>query len=80
VSEAPTTTVYGRRIRQLRIQRQWSQEELGRRANVGHQTVSDIETGRRDNPKQATLQAIADALGVTVATLYGEPATPRGAA
>jgi transcriptional regulator with XRE-family HTH domain len=81
LSDQPSPTAYGRTIQRLRKQREWSQEELGRRANLGHQTISDIETGRRTNPKHATLQQIADALEVPIGRLYAEePAMPRGAA
>ena len=36
------------RLRVLRAERRWTQEELARQLNVSRQTVNAIETGRYD--------------------------------
>lgn len=58
------------RLRKLRIERGWSQEELGRRINVTKVSVSGYEKGKR-NPDTDTLQKIADVFGVSVDYLLG---------
>ena len=35
------------RLRELRLARGWTLDELGRRANLGASTISRIETGKR---------------------------------
>lgn len=50
-------------LRELRLQKLWSQRELARRAGVAEQTVVSIETGQRQ-PRLASIRKIADVLGV----------------
>jgi transcriptional regulator with XRE-family HTH domain len=59
----------GQVIRQMREERRWSQAKLGVLSGTGPSGVSQIETGRR-NPSAATLQRIAEALGVEVRDLF----------
>lgn len=56
----------GRRIKELRNVKGWSQEDLARNANVPVTTVSKIETGVIKNPSIEKMVKIAKALGVTV--------------
>ena len=65
--EAMTTPV-GDRVRDLRKERGWLQQELADRAGVSMQTVSNLETGRHV-PGIATLSKIAGALGVGLGEL-----------
>lgn len=58
----------GDRVRELRNQRGWYQQELANRAGVSMQTVSNLETGRY-SPQLGKLSKIADALGVPLADL-----------
>ncbi|MCL6516590.1 helix-turn-helix transcriptional regulator [Alicyclobacillus sp.] len=58
------------RLRQLRNERKWSQEELGRRINVTKVSVSGYENGNR-MPDTDTLQKIADVFGVSIDYLLG---------
>lgn len=58
-------------LRQLRLERGWSQRELARRANMPEAEVSRIETGRlRAYKGQA--RRIARAIGVPVEELFSE--------
>jgi transcriptional regulator with XRE-family HTH domain len=57
-----TTDPIGRRVRDLRLQRALSQEDLAERAGISRGTVVNIERGARVHP--STLRQIARALGV----------------
>jgi len=59
----------GKRIRQLRLKKGWTQEELAERANRHWTYIGGIERGERN----VTLQVIADiarALGVEIQALF----------
>ena len=55
----------GLRIASLRKLTEWSQEELARRAGLQRTHISRIETGKYAVTLE-TIQAIAEALGMTV--------------
>lgn len=55
----------GLRIYQLRTMKQWSQEELARRAGLQRTHISRIEAGRYAVTIE-TVQSIAEAFGMTV--------------
>ena len=59
----------GRRIRELRRQKQLSQEQAAERAKLDPKHWQDLETGRT-NPTLATLVGISRALGVRLAELF----------
>jgi transcriptional regulator with XRE-family HTH domain len=61
--------VLGQRIRELRIAKGWSQEELGARCNLDRTYVSGIERGVR-NPTLSVVDAFAAGLGVTMVDLF----------
>ena len=56
-------------LRELRIKRGISQNELARRAGVKQSVISYIENGRTKHPRIDTLTAIAAVLGVSVEKL-----------
>jgi transcriptional regulator with XRE-family HTH domain len=59
----------GKRIRQLRLKKGWTQEELAERTNRHWTYIGSIERGERN----VTLQVIADiarALGVEIQALF----------
>ena len=66
------------RIKQLRLQAGWKQEELGARLNVGKGAISRYEKGERglDAP---TINALCDIFGCTADYLLcrSEMATPQ---
>lgn len=73
MSDIDIRKVIGRRVRELRIEKGWSQEELGRRAGgIAQTTIGNIERGTHDTGV-TRLSAIADALGVTVGDLVSPP-------
>ena len=60
---------FGRRIRELRKARGFSQEELAHRAGVHYTYIGGIERGER-NPALVNIGRIAAALEVTLAELF----------
>jgi transcriptional regulator with XRE-family HTH domain len=60
------------RIRDLRQARGWTQTELAKHANLRQGTITNLETGARDNPTRDTLDKLAAAFGITVQELLGE--------
>lgn len=59
----------GMRIKYLRTQRKWSQEDLSLESNVNKNYISDLENGRR-NPSLDIIERIADALSITLEELF----------
>lgn len=62
--------LFADRLRKLRNEHDWSQEELGKRINVTKVSISGYENGNR-SPDTETLQKIADVLDVSVDYLLG---------
>ena len=59
----------GMRIKFLRKQRKWSQEDLAFNANVNKNYICDLENGRR-NPSLEILERIAVGLGISLEELF----------
>jgi transcriptional regulator with XRE-family HTH domain len=59
----------GRRIRTLRTQKGWTQQELGERADINYKFLGEIERGQQ-NPSFGILTKIASALGVDLPELF----------
>ena len=59
----------GARIRQHRVARGWTQEQLAEHAGVHYKYLGDVERGVR-NPALFNIARIARALGVPVAVLF----------
>ena len=67
----------GKNIRQLRIQKNMTQDELAEKLFVTRQTISNYETGR-SRPDVEMLAKIAEVLETDANTvLYGPPAEPN---
>ena len=74
---ASDTVELGARVRAWRVYRGLSQSEIERRGGLAHNAVSRIEKGE-DAPRLATLESIADALGINIEQLqFRLPATPQ---
>ena len=64
----------GRNLKKFRCNKRLTQDELAERISVSRKTVSSWETGRTE-PDIASLQLLADVLGVTIEELiYGKRA------
>jgi transcriptional regulator with XRE-family HTH domain len=61
----------GDRLRDLRVRRALTQEELADRANVGSNTVARLERNESE-PHMSTLRKLARALDVDPAELIGD--------
>lgn len=48
--------------------------EAAKKAGVSKQTIVELEQGRVEDPRSATVKRLADAYGVTVRALLGEEA------
>jgi transcriptional regulator with XRE-family HTH domain len=59
----------GRRVRQLRNARGWSQEELSEHADLDRSYIAGIEVGAR-NPSLKALERLATALRVQLHELF----------
>jgi len=69
-------TPLGARIKALRLERELQQRQLAEKADLAPSMVSQIESGRL-TPSLNTLRKIAEALGVTIATLFDGQAAGR---
>jgi len=66
--------IAGQRLRALRLAAGFkSQSALARKSGVGQAVISRIEGGGALNPRADTARRLAEALGVTVDELMGEP-------
>ena len=65
------------RLREWRLKRDLTQEELARRAGVPAISVSHFETGHRF-PNAESLRRLSDALGVSADYLLGRVKKPTG--
>lgn len=67
------------RIRELRAQRNWSQEELAGRLDVSRQTVNALERGRYD-PSLPLAFRISRVFGEPIESIFRPDETPPGPA
>ncbi len=61
------------RVRELRAERGWSQQELAERLEVSRQSVNAIENGRFD-PSLPLAFRIADLFGLAIEHVFENPA------
>jgi transcriptional regulator with XRE-family HTH domain len=64
----PLLLALGRRLRQLRESKLWTQETFAERANIDRSYVAGIEAGLR-NPSLKALNKIARGFGLTLSEL-----------
>lgn len=60
---------FGCRIRQLRLERQLTQEQLAERTGFHHNYIGMIERGER-NPALVNIEIFAKAFGLTISELF----------
>lgn len=60
----------GDRLKELRLKANMSQEKLSEISKVSRQTIIAIESGSVNFAKTSTLEALAKALGVSVAVFF----------
>ena len=64
----------GFRVREIREQKNMTQEELEAKSGISRQTISAIENGKAEDVKVGTLKALAEALETTIGNLFFEKA------
>lgn len=69
----PKLSKLAKNIRAIRVERKMTQEALASPLGVDKSAVAHWETGN-NSPRTDLVPRIAEALGVTVAELYGEAA------
>jgi transcriptional regulator with XRE-family HTH domain len=75
----PTTTVVGRNLKRLRLQKDLSQSELARRTKTVSQVdVSRIERGETKDPSARILKQISEVLNVALDEFWRPDADPAG--
>lgn len=62
----------GQRIKKTREKKGWSQYKLAKEADVQPSTISQIESGARQNPSVDVLQKVANVLSTTISELLGQ--------
>lgn len=60
------------RLKVLRAERSWSQQDLAERLDVSRQSVNAIETGRYD-PSLPLAFKIAELFGLTIEQIFTSP-------
>jgi transcriptional regulator with XRE-family HTH domain len=68
------TLTVGEKIKELRLERGWSQTRLGYESGLSPTTISRLETGKNP-PEDRTLRDLARAFDVDERTLLGLPRT-----
>jgi transcriptional regulator with XRE-family HTH domain len=64
---------FGDRLREARRRKVWRQEDLAAASGVAVVTISRLESGHGDAPRQSTVRKLAEALDVEPAWLvFGE--------
>lgn len=63
----------GQKIRKARKKSGFTLADLGQVAQISKTYLSELETGKADNPSVTKLRQIANALGVTISDLVEEP-------
>ena len=63
----------GERIREMRLQREWSQTDLGQRVGVTKATVSQWERGQIKDIRLRTVLKLVQVLGTTLQYLVNGP-------
>jgi transcriptional regulator with XRE-family HTH domain len=69
------TSRVGEAVRAARARVGWSREALAYHSGISWSAIAQIETGRRKDVRLNSLAALANALGVSVDYLIGQPAT-----
>lgn len=73
----PTPSVFGERLRLMRRQREWTQEDLANASGISAQMISHFETGTRQKASADNLVNLARALRCSVDYLLGQADHPE---
>lgn len=73
VEERDISQEFGRRLKQLRLHRGLTQEQLAEQADLDRTYIGDAELGKR-NPTLLSIQKLANALGADFLALLSDDA------
>jgi transcriptional regulator with XRE-family HTH domain len=73
----PEPSIFGRRLKEVRDSRGWTQLDLSGRAKIPPAMISHFETGVRGTPSADNLVKLANALEVTIDYLLGRSEDPQ---
>jgi len=61
----------GRKIKELRKKKEWSQQKLAEKSDLSFNTITRIEQGIGDSPTLKTLVKLADVFQISIDELIG---------
>ncbi len=62
---------FNEKLKELRLTKGLSMEQLGNELNMSSGLISDIENGKKNNPKLKTLIKLADYFDISIDELVG---------
>jgi transcriptional regulator with XRE-family HTH domain len=60
-----------KRLKELRKERNWTQQKLAEKASLSFNAITKIEQGAAEHPTLKTLLKLADAFGISLDALVG---------
>jgi repressor LexA len=66
------SNLFGQRLKELRLEKGLTQEELSKLSGISFPTISRYENGIRNEPKRSILKTLANFFGVTMDYLSGD--------
>jgi transcriptional regulator with XRE-family HTH domain len=66
------------RVKKLREAAKLSQQDLAVKAGLSTSMISQIEQGKKEDPRRSTLEGLATALGMGIDELLGNPRSKKG--
>jgi len=64
-----------KRLKELRKERNWTQQKLAEKAELSFNAITKIEQGAAEHPTLRTLLKLADAFGISLDSLVGRNKT-----
>ena len=62
---------FGRRLRELRLEKGWSQETLANLAEIDRTYIPGIESGKR-NVSLVVIEKLANVFDITISEIFGK--------
>lgn len=73
----PEPTIFGRRVKELREKRRWTQADVEQKSGVPAAMISHFETGTRQKASADNLVKLANAFHVSIDYLLGRSDEPQ---
>ena len=74
--QSPAAKSFAKRLRELRKQRSWTQEQAAENCGIGYKLYQFYELGIKNNPGLITLEKIANGYGIKLHELLS-PVMPK---